>query len=65
VDDKAVVRTVFAKMQQVKGVKNYFADSLLYQENGKMVKEPLPDDIDSENEVDWESRDDLVATFDE
>jgi len=50
-------------MQSFKRVKNYFTDSLLYQENGKVVKEPLPDDID--NEADSKSRDNPVTTFDE
>ena len=37
-DDKAMVRTVFAKMQLFKGVENYFIDSLLYKEKGKVVE---------------------------
>ena len=32
VDDKAIVRMVFAKMQLFKGVENYFADSLFTEE---------------------------------
>jgi len=63
-DDKAMVRMVFAKMQPFKGVENYFTDSLLYQENSKVAKEPSPDDIDSGNEANSESRDDPTATFD-
>ena len=44
-DDKVKVRTVFAKMQPFKGVKNYFTDSLLYKESCKVIKKSLPDDI--------------------
>jgi len=32
VDDKAMIRTVFTKMQPFKGVENFFTDSLLYKE---------------------------------
>ena len=60
-----MVKTVFAKMQPFKGVENYFTDSLLYKENGKVIKKSLPDDIDSGNEVDLESGEDLTVSFDE
>jgi len=63
VDDKAMVRTVFAETQLFKGVKDYFTDSLLYREVNKVVKEPLPDDINSDNETNFESKDDMPATF--
>jgi len=46
-------------------VENYFTDFLLYKENRKVAKELLPDDIDSGNEADSESGDDLVVSFDE
>ena len=49
---------VFAEMQLFKRVKNNFSDSPLYQENDKIVKKPLPDDIDSDNEVNLESIED-------
>jgi len=39
VDDKVMVRTLFAKMKPLKGAKNYFSNSLLYKENSKVVKE--------------------------
>ena len=58
-----MVRTVFAKMQPFKRVENYFTDSLLYQEVNKVVNEPLPDDIDSGNEMDSESEEDVPTTF--
>ena len=60
-----MVRTVFAEMQPFKRVKNYFTDSLLFRENGKVVKEPLPDDIDRGYKADSELRVNQVATFDE
>ena len=57
-----MVRTVFAKMQPFKGVKNYFTDSLVYQENGKIVKKSLP----CRNKVDPESElGEDPTTFDE
>jgi len=52
VNDKAMVRIVFAKMQPFKRVESYVTDSLLYKENGKVVEKSLPDDIDSDNKVD-------------
>ena len=50
-------------MQPFKGLKNYFTDSLLYQENNKSVKQSLPNDVDSGNEVNSESEEDAPATF--
>jgi len=55
VDDKATVRMVFTEMQPFKRVENYFTDSLLYRENGKVVEKSLPDDINSGNKADSES----------
>jgi len=60
-----MVRTVFAEMQPFNGVENYFTDSLLYKENGKVVRKSLPDDIYSGNEEDSESREDPTVSFDE
>jgi len=54
VDDKTMVRMVFAEIQPFKRVENYFTDSLLYRENGKVVEKLLPDDIDSANEANSE-----------
>jgi len=59
-----MVRMVFAEMQPFKGVENYFTDSLLYKENGRVVKKLLPDDIDNGNEVDSESGEDPIVSFD-
>jgi len=44
-------------------VENYFTNSLLYQENNTPVKQSLPDDIDSGNETDSESREDVPVVF--
>ena len=64
-DDKAMVRMVFVEMQPFKGVENYFTDSLLYKENGKVVKKMLHGDTDSGNEADSESEGDLEVSFEE
>ena len=58
-----MVPMVFAKMQPFKGVKNYFTDSLLYQENNETMKKSLPDDIDTGNEAGSELEEDASATF--
>jgi len=52
-------------MQPFKWVENYFTDSLLYRENGKVVKKLLPNDIDSGNKTDSESGEDPKVSFDE
>ena len=59
-----MVRTVFAEMQPFNGVENYFIDSLLYKENGKVIRKSLPDNIYSGNEEDSESREDPTVSFD-
>ena len=59
-----MVRTVFAKTQPFLGVENYFTNSLLYKENGKVMKKLLPNDIDRGNEADSESGADPVVSFD-
>ena len=59
-----MVRMVFVEMQSFKGVENYFSDSLLYKENSKVVEKPLPNDINSGNEGDSESREDSEVSFD-
>jgi len=46
-------------------MKNCFTDSLLYKENGKVVEKLLPDDIDSGDEADPKSGEDLEVSFDE
>jgi len=50
-------------MQLFKGVENYFTELLFYQESNKLVKEPLPDHVDSGNEVGSESEEDVLASF--
>jgi len=52
-------------MQPFKGVENYFTDSLLYKEDGKVINKLLPDDIDSGNEINSESGEDPDVSFDE
>ena len=47
VEDDATVQTVLADKQPFKGVENYFTDALLYQEDNKTSKQPLPDDDDN------------------
>jgi len=54
---------VFAEVQPFKGVKNYFTDSLLYQENIEQLKQSLLDDLDSGKEADSESEEDMPATI--
>jgi len=55
VGDDAVIRTIFTEVQPFKGVKNYFTDTLLYQEDIEPLKQSLPDDLDSGNKADSES----------
>jgi len=40
-------------------VKNYFTDALLYLEANKVAKELLPEDDNSGNEADSESKEDM------
>ena len=44
-------------------MKNYFTDAVLYQEDSKTSKQPLPDDNDSDNEADSESEGDTPVTL--
>ena len=44
-------------------MKNYFIVALLYQEDSKGSKQPLPDDNDNNNETDSESEGDTPATL--
>jgi len=43
--------------------KNYFTDALLYQEVSETSKDSLPDNDDSDNEADSESKGDMPATL--
>ena len=63
VGNDAAIQMVFAEMQPFKEVENYSTDFLLYQESNKPVKESLPNDIDSGNEVDSKSEEDAPDTF--
>ena len=58
-----MIRTMFAEAQSFKGVENYFTDSLLYQETSKITNEPLPYDIDSDNDWNSESEEDITTTL--
>jgi len=60
VDDKGVVKTVFAEKQPFNGVENYFTDPLLYTET---TEEPLPDEPDSSNEADFEPENDACYFY--
>ena len=44
-------------------MKNYFTYAFLYQKASKVSKESLPEDDDSGNEADSESKEDTLATF--
>jgi len=46
-------------------VENYFTDSLLYKENGKVIKRSLLDNIDNGNEANLESGEDPTVSFNE
>ena len=63
-DDKAIVRMVYAAMQPFKGVENYFTNSLRYREIGKVIEKSLPDDIDSGNKADSKLGEDSEVSFD-
>ena len=63
VDDKVIIRTVFAETQLFKRAENYFTDSLLYREVNKVIKELLSDSIDSGNAADSESEEDTHVAF--
>ena len=54
---------MFAKIQPFKRVENYFTDSILYKESNKGVKESLPYNVNSANEADSESKEDVPATL--
>ena len=51
-DKEGVVRTLIAKKYLFKAVKNYFTDSLLYQDALEVAEDPSPKDSDSGNESD-------------
>ena len=47
--DEGVVRMLIAEKHPFKRVKNYFTDSLLYQDPLETAKDPSPEDPDSGN----------------
>jgi len=58
VDEDENVRTLIAERHSCKGVKNYFTDSLLYQDSLEVDKNPHPEEPDSSNEADMEPEED-------
>ena len=52
IDGGGKVRTLIAERHPLKGVENYFTDSLLYQNSLEMNKNPQPEEPDSRNEAD-------------
>ena len=73
VGENRKVRTLIAERYPFKGVKNYFTDSLLYQDSLEADKNPHPEELDSGNEADTEQEEDeclwkinpLVTSIDE
>ena len=51
IDGDGKVRTLIAKRNPFKGVENYFADSLLYQDSLETNENPQPEEPDSGNEL--------------
>jgi len=49
IDDDEKVRKLIAERHQFKGIKNYFTDSLFYQESLEIDKNPHPKKPDSGN----------------
>ena len=58
VGEDGKVRTLIAERHPLKGVKNYFIDSLLYQDSLKANENPYPEEHDSSNEADTEPEED-------
>ena len=54
IDEDGKVRTLIAKRHPFKGVKNYFTDSLLYQNSLETDKNTQPEELDSGNEANVE-----------
>jgi len=52
------VRTLIAERHPFKGVKNYFTDSLLYQDSLEADENPHPEELNSSNEEDMEIEED-------
>ena len=52
VDRDGKVRTLIAERHPLKGVENYFTNSLLYQDSLEADENPQPDEVDSGNEAD-------------
>jgi len=52
------VRTLIVERHTFKGVKNYFTNSLLYQDSLEPDENPHPEEPDSGNEADMEPEED-------
>jgi len=52
------VRTLIAERHPFKGVKNYFTNSLFYQDSLQVDENPHPEEPNSGNEVDTEPEED-------
>ena len=58
IDKSGKVRTLIAERHPLKGVENYFTDSLLYQDSMETNEVPPPEEPDSGNEADTELEED-------
>jgi len=56
IDGSGKVRTLIAERHPFKRVKNYFTDSLLYQDSLETNENPQPEEPDSGNEADTEPK---------
>jgi len=60
VDEEGKVITLIAERHLFRGVENYFIDSLLYQDSLETNKNPHPEEPDSSNEVDIETKEECL-----
>ena len=58
IDEDEKVRTLIDERHPFKGVKNYFTNSLLYQDSLEIDENPHPKELDSGNEIDTEPKED-------
>jgi len=58
IDEDGKVRTLIVERHPSKGVKNYFTDSLLYQDSLEVDENPRPKELDSGNEADTKPEED-------
>ena len=60
VNEEGKVRTLIAERHSLKGVENYFTDSLLYQDSLETDENPHPEEPDSGNEADTEPKEECL-----